>query len=92
MAGDMHLPVSAPSCWLDPRQHPPADLPIRQAWCRDGGASCGGASAADDRSRLLHHDPGCVGCSRLRRAVLVELGSVIPHERTITNPQKRAAA
>lgn len=81
MAGNMHMPTSAPACRLDPRQHNPRTLPIRQDWAFDGAASCGGATTAADRHRLVIHDPACLGCARYLRAVRVEDGRIIPHPR-----------
>ncbi len=81
MAGEMHRPKAKPSCFLDGQPSEASTLPPRQAWCWDAASACADAKDEDGRARQLVHTPGCLGCLRRLRAILIDQGKVVPHER-----------
>lgn len=87
----MHRPVSAPHCLLIGGEEQARALPIRARWAFDGGASCRLHATPADSEDAIWHTGGCIGCCRKLRAELIRDGKLEPHQRVITNPQKRAA-
>lgn len=84
-----HVPSFRPHC------HTTGDattLPPRASWAFDQAACCADHLDAAWSEVAKLHTPGCVGCARLTRAELIRDKVLEPHPRTITNPQKRAAA
>ncbi len=87
MADSMNVYTGRPHCWVDPAEHPPETLPPRQEWCWDQAAACGDAATNDSRARQFAHTPGCRGCSRRARAMMIEDGRAQAYPRKVSNPQ-----
>ncbi|PWC96939.1 hypothetical protein [Azospirillum sp. TSO5] len=91
----MHVYRGTPHCFVIGGEAQaralPADGEPRARWAFDGGEACGDHMDAAWSAIALEHTPGCASCCRKLRAELIRDGKLEPHQRVITNPQKRAA-
>lgn len=88
----MHVYRGTPHCFLEGGEAKARALPGERAlWSFDRGEACGDHMDAEWSAIALEHTPGCAHCARKLRAELIRDGKLEPHQRVITNPQKRAA-
>lgn len=96
MADGMHVYRDLPACFVvggdtEARALPAKGEP-RARWAFDQGEVCGDHLDAAWSAVALEHSPGCLLCCRKLRAELIREGRVVPHERVVSNPQRKAAA